>query len=292
MMITAGLLFLLWSQPAPAASPAPQATATLAEADALFQKQENEKALASYERAIAADPSNPDGYIGRGRTLARLRRYDEALASYGEALKRKPYDAMALRYRGHNYINVRKIDLALADLTRADDIARKAAGKDPHITDEYGIYYHLGLARYLSRDFAGAAAAYTDCERVSTTDEQRVGCLAWMYPSLRRAGKGAEAQQLLSRVTPDMKVTESAAYLDRLLLFKGTRTEEEVAKRMSEGSLQASTVAYGIGLWHLLNGRPDVARGYFQKATATDATYAFGAIASDAELQHMQGKTP
>ena len=287
-MLTMTLFMLLSAQPAPPAT----APAALAEAAALFEKQENDKALAAYDRAIALDPANPDGYIGRGRTLARLRRYDEALASYGEALKRKPDDAMALRYRGHNYINVRKIDLALADLNKASEVVRAAAGKDPRITDEYGIYYHLGLARYLSRDFAGAAEAYKDCDRVSKTDEERVGCLAWMYPALVRAGRNAEADQLLARVTPDMKVTESAAYLDRLLLFKGAKTEAEAAKRMSEGSLQASTVAYGIGVWHLLNGRPDMARGYFQKATATDATYAFGSIAAGAELQHMQGKTP
>jgi len=287
MVLTIALLLALSAQPAPA----PARTA-LDEANALFQKQENEKALEAYERAIALEPSNPDGYIGRGRTLARLRRYDEALASYGEALKRKPDDAMALRYRGHNYINVRKIDLALADLTRADAIARAAAGKDLRITDEYGIDYHLGLARYLSGDFSGAAAAFGACERVSKTDEERVGCLAWMYPSLRRAGKDADAAQVLGKVTPGMKVTESAAYLDRLLLFKGTKTEEEVAKRMSEGSLQASTVGYGIGVWHLLNGRPDRAREYFQKATATDATYAFGSIAADTELRRMEPKTP
>src|SRR5512138_656019 len=200
MMLTIGLLFALSAQPAPPAATTPQGV--LGEAAALFEKQENEKALAAFERAIELDPSNPDGYIGRGRTLARLRRYDEALASYGEALKRKPDDAMALRYRGHNYINVKKIDLALADLGRADQIARAAAGKDPRITDEYGIYYHLGLARYLSRDFAGAAEAYAQCDRVSKTDEQRVGCLAWMYPALIRSGKNAEADQLLTRVSP------------------------------------------------------------------------------------------
>lgn len=288
MIVTISLLFVLASQPAPA--PAATVQAALEEASALFQKNENDKALAAYEKVIELDASNRDGLIGRGRTLARLRRYDEALASYGEVLKRNPDDAMALRYRGHNYINVRKVNLALADLTRASELARETGGRDARLTDEYGIYYHLGLANYLNADFAAAASAFRDCERVSKTDEERVGCLAWMYPSLRRTGNDADAQKLLARVTPEMKVTESAAYLDRLLLFKGARTEEEVAKRMSEGALQTSTVAYGIGIWHMLNGRPDVARGYFQKATATDATYAFGSIAADAELRRMESK--
>jgi hypothetical protein len=93
---------------------------------------------------------------------------------------------------------------------------------------------------------------------------------------------------MLARVRPEMKVTESGAYLDRLLLFKGAITEEQAAKRMAESPLQASTAGYGIGLWHLLNNRPDQARGYFQKATATDAPYAFGHIAASIELERMK----
>jgi tetratricopeptide (TPR) repeat protein len=261
-----------------------KAPAALAEAAALFEKNENEKALAAYERAIAADPGNADAHIGRGRTLARLRRYDEALASYGDALKSRPEDAMALRYRGHNYINVRKIDLALADLSRAARLAESAGGRDPRISDVYGIYYHLGLALYLQRDFTGAAAAYEKCVGVSKTDSDRIGCLTWQYPSLRRAGRDAEAQKVLERVNPQMDAGESAAYLDRLLLFKGQRTEQEAAARMSESPLQTSTAGYSIGLWHLLNGRADRAREYFVKASSTDVPFAFGYIAAATEL--------
>jgi tetratricopeptide (TPR) repeat protein len=281
------MMALLAAASVQGAQPAADAGSALKEATALFEKEQNDEALAAYERAIQIDPSNPDGYIGRGRTLARLRRYDEALASYGEALKRKPDDAMALRYRGHNYINVRKLDLALADLTRAAALAKRAAGKDPRLTDEYGIHYHLGLAQYLQGRFAEAVDAWRDCDRVSKSDEERVGCLAWMYPSLWRAGQKGEAAKVLARVTPDMKVTESGAYLDRLLLFKGAITEEQAAKRMAESTLQASTAGYGIGLWHLFNDRASQAREYFQKATANDATYAFGHIAALMELQRM-----
>jgi hypothetical protein len=57
---------------------------------------------------------------------------------------------------------------------------------------------------------------------------------------------------------------------------------------MEEGPLQTSTVAYGIGMWHLLNDRPAPAKDYFTKATSTDAWNSFGAVASDVELKRMK----
>jgi hypothetical protein len=93
---------------------------------------------------------------------------------------------------------------------------------------------------------------------------------------------------VLDAASPDLKVTESGPYLDRLLLFKGAKTEEEVAKVMEKGALEASTAGYGVGVWHLLNERPDRAKDYFTKATSTDAWYAFGHIASAIELKRLK----
>lgn len=247
-------------------------------ANAHFEKNENQEALVAYDEAIRLDPTNAAAYVGRGRTLARLRRYDEAFGAYGEALRIDPADPMTLRYRGHNYINVRKIDLALADLAKAE-----AAKKD-----DFGIYYHLALAYYLDGQFARAAETYDGCLRTAGSDDDRVACYAWQYPSLRRAGRDAEAKVLLDRVVPSLDVSENAAYLDRLLLFKGVRSEDEVAPEMGANPLNLSTVGYGVGLWHLLNGRPDRAREYFEKATTSDYWPAFGFVASEIELARMK----
>jgi tetratricopeptide (TPR) repeat protein len=262
------------------AQPAPPADAAkaFAEANAHFEKNENNEALAAYERAIALDPHKAEYYVGRGRTLARLRRYDDALAAYGQALRFEPENPMILRYRGHNYINVQRVDEALADLRRAERMKK----------DDNGIYYHLALAEYLKGNFAEAAAAYDGCLRTSKTDNDRVGCLAWQYLALRRAGRDADAKKALDAATPDLKVTDSGPYLDRLLLFKGTKSEQEVVKVMEKGPLEASTVGYGVGMWHLLNGRSDRAKEYFTKATSTDAYYAFGYVASAVELKRMK----
>jgi tetratricopeptide (TPR) repeat protein len=276
------LVLTLLLQPA---QPATEAEKALAEANELFTKTPstdqaaNATVLAAFDRAIALDPKKADAHIGRGRTLARLRKYDDAFAAYGAALGLEPNNPMILRYRGHNYINVKRIDDALADLTKAEAMKK----------DDNGIYYHLALAHYLKGNYAEAAKAYEGCVRTApATDEGPIACKAWQYLALRRAGRAADADKVLETVNADLKLTESAPYLDRLLLFKGVKTEEEVAKRMEEGPLQISTVAYGIGMWHLLNDRPDRAKEYFTKATSTDAWNAFGSVASDVELKRMK----
>lgn len=257
---------------------AAEAAKSFEEANALFAKREDEKALDAFDRAIAADPTRPEFHVGRGRTLARLRRFDQALAAYGEAIRLAPEAWEGYRFRGHAYINTRKIDLALADLTRAEALKK----------DDWNVYYHLALAWYLNGDFDKAAAAYEACYRLSTTDDERVAASAWLYPALWRAGRKADAQSVLDRITPSLVVKENVSYLDRLLLFKGVKKEQEVASAMTANPLNLPTVGYGVGLWHLLNDRPDQAREYFQKATSGDYWPAFGHVASEIELKRMK----
>jgi tetratricopeptide (TPR) repeat protein len=181
--------------------------------------------------------------------------------------------------RGHFLINTRKADRALPDLLLARTLN----------ADAYGVAYHLALANYLAGDYPKAAAEYENCVATAKTEDNRIACSAWQYLALRRAGRQDDAARVLERATPDVKVQSSTAYLDRLLLFKGVKTEEEVAKAMEKDNLQRPTVAYGIGVWHLLNGRDAQAREYFQKAVSPPAQQsAFGSVAAYYELQRMK----
>lgn len=264
----------------------PPAADLLKQADELFAKAgsdlaANEQVLALYDRTIAADPALVKAHVGKCRTLARLQRHAEAVPVCSEAVRLAPNDWEPLRFRGHYYISTRRFDEAVADLQKAASL--QAPGKD-----DYNIYYHLGLAHYLSGHWEEAARAYERCAQAARDDDGRVACTTWLVPSLIRAGRKAEAEQLLGRVAPSMQVKENQAYLDRLLLFKGVKSEAQVAEAMQKDPLQASTVGYGIGLWHLLQGRTDRAREYFQKASATEARAAFGYIASETELKRMK----
>lgn len=242
-----------------------------------FEKRADEKALAAYDRAIALDAKNPDFHIARCRTLARLQRHAEAIPACSEALRLRPNDPVALRWRGHFHISRREFKQAIADLTAAEK-------RQP---DDSAIYYHLGLAQYLTRDFSAAARAFQKCLDLAKNDDDVVAAVAWLYPSLERAGKPAEAKRVLARIKPQMDVKENGSYYDRLRLFQGAKTEAEVAEGMKKDALSRPTAGYGIGLWHLLNGRSTDAKKYFELAATSEYPTAFGHIAAEAELNGM-----
>jgi tetratricopeptide (TPR) repeat protein len=247
------------------------------EGNAAYEKRENEKALAAYERAIALEPTNAEFRLGRARALARLARHTESVEECAKILQLNPNHVLALRDRGHYYINLHRAEDAIPDLARAEQLEK---------TDR-DLYYHLALAYYIAGDFARAVPAWQRCFELARDEDNAIACAAWLYPSLVRAGRAAEAKKLLERFTPESKPMENTAYFDRLMLFKGVAREEDVVKTMEAGGVSTPTVAYSIGVWHLLEGRSDRARDYFEKAANAEVKYAFGAVAAAAELKRM-----
>ena len=276
--------------PRPAPAPDPQAASLAAPAlaeGAVFQsKRDHEKALAAFDRAIDADPSGADAYLLKCRSLAGLRRHEDAVAACTESLRRRPDQPDALRDRGHYQLNLGRVESGLADLQRAESLT----------TRDRGVYYHLGLAYYLGGDFPRAAMAYEACAYNSQDAAGKVECQAWLLPSLLRSGRKDEAKKLLAAVPAAPIEGHPGNYLDRLLLFKGTKTEAQVAATMAaEGALSEATVGYSIGIWHLLNGREPMAREYFERSVASKYTPAWGYRASEAELKRLRrrpGPTP
>ena len=259
--------------------PVSKAQQAFAQANDYAKQQQYDKAIRAFDEAIALDPNNAEFPLGKCHALAAASRHTDAIAACSESLRLRPDNAGALRDRGHYYLNLGQVAPALADLTKAAALAK---------TDR-GVYYHLGVAYYLQGDFARAAAAYQSCLD-NSTGVDAIECMAWLYPSLVRAGRTQEAAALLARVNADPAVTGHPAwYLDRLLLFKGVRTESEVAANLNaEGALSMSSIGYSLGLWHLLNGRPQRAREYFENAVATGFTPAWGYRCSEAELKRMK----
>lgn len=234
--------------------------------------------LGEAARAVEADPQSVDLIITYGRALAGLWRYHEAIEVFSKGLSIAPQEAMLYRHRGHRYISIRNFDRA------ASDLAKAAALNDR----DFDVWYHLGLAHYLRGEFDKARSAYESCLKVAADDDARVAVSNWLYAALRRLGRDDDATRILEGISEGMKVEENASYFNLLLFFKGLRTEEETLKGAANSELDAATVGYGIGCWHLYSGRTAEARGRFEKIVTGSYWPAFGFIASEAELVRMK----
>ena len=90
-------------------------------------------------------------------------------------------------------------------------------------------------------------------------------------------------------ISEAIDVTENGAYHRLLLLYRGALTPESLvdAPDNSTAALHDSTAGYGIGNWHLYNGRPAEAAEWFRRVYAGPQWAAFGYIAAEAELARL-----
>ena len=173
-------------------------------------------AVKSARAALEADPRNITRIIDLGVAQSGARQFREAIATFTRGLEIEPTNALLLRWRGHRYLSVREFDRAFADLTRGGAI-------DSTI---YGIWYHLGVVQYLRGDFAEAAASFAKAQPIAPDAGELAGSTDWLWMSLSRAGRGAEAKAMLDR-RPDSKPVTNA-YTRRLQLYRGEIGPEAV----------------------------------------------------------------
>ncbi len=264
-------------------------------------RQGFEQRLREAERDVAARPNDPDALIWLGRRTAYLGRYREAIAIYTRGIARWPNDARFYRHRGHRRLTVRELDRAAQDLARAAELVRGRpdevepdglpnARNTPTSTLQSNIWYHLGLARYLRGDFAGALAAYDECLTVSRNFDMLAATTYWRYLTLRRLGRSDEAGATLAPISRDLDIIENRSYHRLLLLFKGEMPEDSVLPPGERSSLDDATVGYGVGAWHLVNGRRAQATPLFQRVLEGTNWPAFGYLAAEAELARLRSR--
>jgi hypothetical protein len=113
----------------------------------------------------------------------------------------------------------------------------------------------------------------------------------WLYMTLRRLGRDGEARKVLEPITAGMDVIENGSYHKLLLMYKGEAEADALLASGKAGGIDAVTVGYGVGNWHLYNGRRDRALQIFRDVVESHAAQwpAFGYIASEAELSRRAG---
>lgn len=281
--------------PCPPRTPAPAAISFLGEE--LHRPEPSAEALEKYEQAKLdrwEDPGDVEKAIWYGRRAAYLGLYAEAITTYRQAIEVWPEDARLYRHRGHRYISTRRLDRAIADFERAAELIEGQpdeiepdgmpnARNIPVSSLHTNVWYHLGLAHYLKGEYESAVGAYRRCLEASNRPDNLVSTAHWLYMALRRLGRDDEAATALESIDADMDVIENMAYHQLCLFYKGEIGETSLTG-IEHGAIMNAAAMYGLGNWHLAEGRTEKAREIFEALVAEGRWAAFGHIAAEADL--------
>lgn len=233
------------------------------------------EAIVKAMAALAAEPRSVARIIELGVAQSGARQFREAIATFTRGLEVEPNNALLLRWRGHRYLSVRDFDRAQADLTRGGSI-------DPSI---YGIWYHLGIVQFARGDFAAAAASFERAQPIAPDPGELAGSTDWLWMSLSRAGRHADANAMLDRKPESRMPPIDNAYTRRLKLYRGEIGPDAVITPADTEEVQIATLAFGLGNWHLVKGDKAQARAAFERSVRSSGGWpGFGFILSEVEL--------
>ena len=257
--------------------------------------------LADAQRAYEHTPTDVDSIIWYARRLGYLGQLRESIEIYTRGIALYPDNPWLYRHRGHRFISVRDFPAAVKDLERATELVKGKpdqiepdgqpnAQNSPIGTLHSNIGYHLALAHYLMGDFTAAARVAQLEVDSATNDDRRVSMAHWLYMSLRRSGRDAEAAQVLVPITNDMKIIENQAYHRLLLLYKGELPADSVLTAAPSGELSVkdASAAYGVANWHWYNGRKAEGEALWRRILEGGQWGAFGTVAAEAELARIK----
>lgn len=242
----------------------------------------DDKSVSDARTSLTADPGNLSLVLQLAHAQASRRQYREAVATATRGLALAPNNADLYLERGHRELGLREFKPAMKDLEHAALLA-------PQMLD---AHYHLGLAHYFLGEFDAAAASFDRARSLAKNNDGLIDCSNWLYVSLRRAGKEQQAEQVLARITPEVKNTEPHLYfyLRLLRFYQGKLTAEAVLPPPPagpadlEGELAFNTVTYGVGNWHVYHHNRSGAIDLFKSVVKGEAWNSWGYIGSELEL--------
>ncbi len=267
----------------------------------IVQPEISENARKVYETKLAEarndfdkNPENADSRIWLGRRTAYLGNYKESIEIFSKGAEKFPKDARFYRHRGHRYITIRCFDDAIKDFEAAaklikgkpDEIEPDGLPNERNIptsTLQSNIFYHLGLAYYIKKDFKNALKAFKNCEKVSKNADMLVATKHWLYMTLRRVNKPKDAQKSIAGIADNLDIIENDDYYKLIKLYQGKIKAEELM-RTDANTLSSAALGYGVGNWFFYNGETAKATSVFRQITAGNQWASFGYIAAEAEL--------
>ncbi len=257
-----------------------------------------ETKLTEAKADLEKKPNNADAIIWFGRRSAYLGNYKEAIGIFGKGIEKFSKDARFYRHRGHRFITIRCFDDAVKDFEMAAKLVKNKkdeiepdglpnARNIPTSTLQSNIFYHLGLAYFLKKDYKNALKAYKNAEKVSKNPDMLVATKHWLYMTLRRLNKLKEAEKSIAKIADNLDIIENDDYYKLVKLYQGKLKAEDLMTQ-DANSLSNASLGFGIGNWFLYNGENEKAEKIFRQITSGNQWASFGFIAAEAELKNFQ----
>jgi tetratricopeptide (TPR) repeat protein len=257
----------------------------------VFRSLVDTDAIVAARAALNGNYRDVQKVIALGVAQSGARQFREAIATFTRGLTALPAtgrnakdEAMLLRWLGHRYLSVREFAKADADLTRG--LALDGTN--------YGILFHLGVLRFHGGRFAEAAALFARAQPIAPDGGERAGSTDWLYMSLSRAGRVAEANAMLDKridQQPDPKPAPPGyAYVSRLRLYRGEITPAQLILDGEVDDVNISTLSYGLGNWYMVQGDTANARRAWERAVQSGGWPGFGFNVAEAELRRLAVK--
>jgi len=261
---------------APAA--ASQAVQYRSPAGVVYRSQTDTGPIARAGQALAADPRNISKLVALGTAQAGARQMREAIATFTRGLEIEPNNALLYRWRGHRHLSVRELDRAEADFA-------KGLALDSAV---YGIWYHLGIVKFVEGDFNAAVNAFTRAQPLAPDPGELAGSTDWLWMSLARAGRMDEAKAMLARHPDSLKTAPDYAYTKRLSMYRQEIGPDFLVTASDSADVQLATLSFGRGNWHLVMSDTATAKKWFRAAVKSGGWPGFGFIVAEAELRRLR----
>ena len=263
----------------------------------------SEVTLANYTEAkkkYEANPKDVEALIWYGRRTAYLGQYQQAIAIYTEGITNFPQDARLYRHRGHRYISIREYGKAIADFEKAATLIQGTADQIepdglpnaqniPLSSLHSNVWYHLGLAYYLTHQYEKAYQAYLKCRDSGSNYDNIVSSTHWLFMIQQRLENPKKADSLLAPIQREGIVIENQAYADLCGLYKGWISADSLAAK-GAGSPSQDAMRYGLANWHLYHGDTAQARQLMEGLMEEKAFTSFGYLAAESDLLYYFSK--
>lgn len=211
--------------------------------------------LLAVEANLKKNPADAGLWLEKGRTLAdELGLFRESIEAFSRGLSADPFHGMLYRWRAHRHLSCWEISEACADFAVAASL----------LPYDWDICYHYALSWFLRGEFQRAESVYRRCLDLSYNIECKVACSEWLYTTLMRLGKTAQAQKVLDGIAPDYPDADcgdSLCYYRRLQLHKGLIEPDHLLDIpvMQDIRMNTITVGYGLANYYRFRGEMDKA---------------------------------